>query len=263
MTDRNYTCVASAMQSSKKKPVQVGDTFTTNQGCKIKVIYYNNADDITIEFDDEHRYQTKVTACNLRRGSVRNPYFKSVYGVGFIGVGKFKIKKDGVKTIEYRVWSGMLKRCYSHKCQEKRPTYKDCIVCNEWHNFQVFAEWYVNQTHYGKGYELEKDWLVNNNKIYSAETCVLAPSEINNILVGSKASKNEYPLGVSFCSRFKRFKAAVSLNNKSTHLGYFDTPEQASQAYQKAKKEYVKQKALEWQNRIDERLFNALMAKAS
>ena len=251
------------MQSSKKKPVQVGDTFTTNQGCKIKVIYYNNADDITIEFDDEHCYQTKVTACNLRRGNVRNPYFRSVYGVGFIGVGKFKIKKDGVKTIEYGVWSGMLERCYSHKRQEKRPTYKDCIVCDEWHNFQVFAEWYVNQTHYGKGYELEKDWLVNNNKIYSAETCVLAPSEINNILVGSKASKNEYPLGVSFCSRFKRFKAAVSLNNKSTHLGYFDTPEQASQAYQKAKKEYMEKVALEWKDRIDKRLFNALMAKAS
>ena len=262
MTDRNYTCVADSMQSSKKKPVQVGDKFTTNQGCVATVIEYNGAFDVVVTFDDG-LYRKTVAAAELRKGKVRNPFLPSMYGVGYTGAGEFSPTIDGKNTSEYSAWREMIKRCYSEKSQEIRPTYKGCTVCEEWHNFQNFAKWYTSQSHYGKGYELEKDWLVNNNKIYSAETCVLAPSEINNILVGSKASKNEYPLGVSFRSRFKRFTAAVSLNNKSTHLGYFDTPEQASQAYQKAKKEYMQKVALEWKDRIDKRLFDALMARAS
>ena len=52
MTDRNYTCVADSMQSSKKKPIQVGDKFTTNQGCVATVIEYNGAFDVVVTFDD-------------------------------------------------------------------------------------------------------------------------------------------------------------------------------------------------------------------
>ena len=53
------------------------------------------------------------------------------------------------------------------------------------------------------------------------------------------------------------------MNGILVNLGFFNNVQEASNAYQKAKKEYVRQKALEWQDRIDERLFDALMAKAA
>ena len=32
----------------------------------------------------------------------------------------------------YRVWHGMIQRCYSEKSLKKRNTYKDCYVCKSW-----------------------------------------------------------------------------------------------------------------------------------
>lgn len=43
-------------------------------------------------------------------------------------------------------------------------------------------------------------------------------------------------LGVSFFAKLQKFKAAISVNNKDTNLGYFDTPEEAHQAYLAAKR---------------------------
>lgn len=43
-----------------------------------------------------------------------------------------------------------------------------------------------------------------------------------------------YP-GVSYNKQTGRFTAKISVNNKRHHLGYFDTPEEAFEAYQKAK----------------------------
>ena len=89
MSDRNYTCVASAMQSSKKKHIQVGDTFTTNQGCLVKVVEYCSSAKVTVVFNDEYQHKITTTAQNISKGQIKNPYFKSVCGVGCIGVGDF------------------------------------------------------------------------------------------------------------------------------------------------------------------------------
>lgn len=37
--------------------------------------------------------------------------------------------------------------------------------------------------------------------------------------------------GVSYCKQMKKYKAGYKLNKKIYHIGYFDTPEQASAAY--------------------------------
>lgn len=263
MTDRNYTCVASAMQTSKKQPIKVGDIFITNQGCKIKVIEYKTYDKVIAEFLDSKKHRVTTTVKNLKSGGIKNPYHPCVLGVGFIGVGNFVSKTNNKHTPEYAAWRSMMQRCYSDKFHEKQPTYKNCAVCDEWHNFQVFAEWYTNHEFYGLGYQLDKDLLIDGNKVYSPDTCMLVPKDINVLFTDRAAVRGDYPIGVVFHIRNKTYLASLEVNGKRKHLGTFRNVNDASNAYQKAKKEYVKQKALEWQDRIDERLFNALMAKAS
>ena len=260
MTDRNYTCVADAVQPSKKKPIQVGDKFTTNQGCVATVIEYNGAFDVVVTFDDG-LYRKTVAAAELRKGKVRNPFLPSVYGVGYTGAGEFSPTIDGKNTSEYSAWREMIKRCYSEKSQEIRPTYKGCTVCEEWHNFQNFAKWYTSQSHYGKGYQVDKDFLIDGNKLYSPTACVLAPPQINSLLTGSPVDRTKYPVGVCWHEDAQKYAAQININGQLRYLGVFDTVEIASDIYQKAKKQYIKEIALEWKDKIDEKLFDALVRR--
>lgn len=82
----------------------------------------------------------------------------------------------------------MLRRCYDKQFQERQPTYKGCIVCEEWYNFQNFAKWF-DENYYeieGEKIALDKDLLKLNNKIYSPSTCCFLPQRINVSLVSSK-----------------------------------------------------------------------------
>ena len=246
-----------------KPTIKVGDIFITNENYQVKVIDYKNFDNVTVEFQDENKHVAIVNAANLKKGRVKNPYRKTICGVGFYGVGDYKAFNGIGSTAEYDAWRSMMKRCYDAKTLEQHPTYKGCTVCDEWHNFQNFAEWYTSQEYYSKGYQLDKDLLVNNNKVYSPLTCSLVPQQINKLFTDSGATRGQYPIGVYFEKDSGKFKAVISIDNKRISIGRFDTVEQASQAYQARKKAHIKYAALEWQNRIDERLFNALMAKAA
>lgn len=46
--------------------------------------------------------------------------------------------------------------------------------------------------------------------------------------------------GYSFNKKLSKYKSCITINQKQLHLGYFDTPEQARQAYLNAKKIYHK-----------------------
>jgi len=51
-------------------------------------------------------------------------------------------------------------------------------------------------------------------------------------------SQNRYVIGITKPKQTKKWSAAITVNYKRKHLGYFDTPEQAHQAYLAAKKIY-------------------------
>lgn len=104
--------------------------------------------------------------------------------------------------------------------------------------------------------------MVIGNKIYSPDTCVLAPVQINNLILDSGAIRGDYPIGVCFHKATRKFTATLKDGKKRKSLGYFDSSERAAIAYQKAKKQRIREVALEWKDRIDERLFNALMQRA-
>jgi len=185
----------------------------------------------------------------------------TVHGVGYVGIGDFKPSKNGVDTKEYSVWKGMLKRCYSEKFIQKNPTYKGCTVCEEWHNFQSFAEWFVSQKNHNCNYHLDKDILCDGNKIYSPERCVLAPIQINSLLVDSRASRGVYPIGVGYSKSKERYQAYITIDGKQKHLGYYGDLDSASKAYRSAKHANIKRVALKWKGSIDKSLFDALIKR--
>ena len=138
----------------------------------------------------------------------------------------------------------MLKRCYYKKYLESRQTYKGCSVCEGWLLFSTFKKWMEQQDWEDRA--LDKDFLIGGNKIYSPDTCVFIPLEINNFITTRAAKRGEYPLGVYYRKKNKdmvneRSKPYMSRvgnqGGKADYLGVFETPEEAHQAYLKVKLE--------------------------
>ncbi len=111
-----------------------------------------------------------------------------------------------------------------------------------------------------KGFDLDKDLLIKGNKVYSEDTCVFLPVEINSLLTKSIASRGEHLIGVSWHKKGKSFVAQINKNKgKQEKLGYFKTELEAFNAYKQAKESFVKEQANKWKSQIDERAYNALM----
>lgn len=142
----------------------------------------------------------------------------------------------------YVKWVDMLKRCYSPEFSYKNPSYIGCYVCDDWGYFSRFKEWMKNQDWQGK--HLDKDLLIQGGKLYSPLTCLFVNQEINKLLNKREASRGAYPQGVTFAKTRKKYKAKVNYNGKTVSIGYYDTPELASEAYKAAKYKIIKQVAL-------------------
>lgn len=183
----------------------------------------------------------------------------SFYGIGRNSKRKYAATVNNKATTAYNIWHSMFKRCYCPKFQEKYPTYIGCSVDERFHDFQDFADCYYKHPYSKLGYQLDKDLLIPNNKTYSPETCCLVPSELNNILLDRAASRGKFPQGVSFSKVQMMFASKLRINGKTKNLGFFNCPKNAYQAYKAAKERHVKNKALEWANRIEWSVFVALM----
>ena len=183
---------------------------------------------------------------------------KLIYGVGTNSGGKYKT--NGKMTNAYKAWQNMLRRAYCPKLHAVSPTYVSCSVADEWLDYQDFAEWFEAHEYSDCGYQLDKDLLVISNKVYGPETCCFVPQELNSLFLDRGAARGDLPQGVSWYKQKGKYRAMVGVDDKKQeHLGYFDTPQEAHQAYKKAKEAHVKRKALKWQDRIADDVFEALM----
>lgn len=154
----------------------------------------------------------------------------------------------------YQTWSNMIERCYSYKYQVRYPTYIGCTVCEEWLTFSNFKAWMMLQDFEGKC--LDKDILVQDNKIYSPDTCIFVTKAINVLFTKRDAARGQYKLGVYFSKRDGKFMAQCNVNGKKKFLGYYLAEEEAYQAYKVFKTEYIRTIALE---QTDERLKQAML----
>lgn len=238
----------------------LGKEFTTNGYGRCVVIDYRSAHEVTVMFYDPV-YITKCEYGNLIKGSVKNHIYPSYYGKGYMGVGKYSSKDRKI----YDLWAKMLERCYNEKVRDRQPTYSVVTVCDEWLDFQNFAEWCEAQEFFnakddkGRPYQLDKDILVRGNKVYSPETCCFVPKDINLLLLTSKKARGDYPLGVTYHKRDGVFQANLGINGKQKYLGAFKTSEEAFLTYKKAKESYVKDVANMWKDKVDIKVYQALL----
>lgn len=119
----------------------------------------------------------------------------------------------------WRTWLYMLKRVTTNK------SYKDVSICDEWLTFSNFQKWY--QKHYVKGWQLDKD--LKGHKLYSPETCVYLPAEINQCLQRHKGVKMENDKWIAEYSRGGRLE----------RIGEYDTETEAKEAYLEEKRSYL------------------------
>ena len=248
-------------RSVRKRDELLGREFISNNYGGGVVIGYKNSLSVLFEFYDPP-YVAEFSLSSLKTGCFKNPLFRSVHGVGCLGVGKYSPKVD--KKL-YKLWVGMLERACCVKFKEEYPTYKDVTVCEEWLDFQNFAAWCEAQEHFfykdtrGRCYQLDKDILVKGNKQYSAETCCFVPKDINLLLLRNDGKRGTLPIGVVYSRCIKRFISQGKCCGKSKHIGTFKTPEEAFLAYKEAKEIYVKTVAEEYKSVMSGVVYKALL----
>lgn len=229
---------------------RVGEKYLTNEGYWIEIVQCFSIKNCTIKFLYNDILLHGVSHACIERGNVKNPYHLSVYGVGYLGIGKYSPKSH---PLVYKRWSGMFRRCYSANNMARNPTYKNCSVSKEWHNFQNFAEWYENnwKSHMDSSWHLDKDILQENNKIYSPETCCFVPHEINMAFTGNnKRGVYKY---------YKRYVSYIGIKGKFVFLGSYKTYNEAWVVFKERKEIYIRDLAYEWKNKLDYKIYNRMI----
>ena len=234
---------------------RLGEIRYNKFGTPMKIVGYRNSMDIDIEFQDKFRYvKEHQSYVNFKNGGVKNPYDITVYGVGYIGAGKYKpmLNKDVIEQ-RYNDWRNMLGRCYSED-EREYEVYHCCEVDERWFNYQNFSEWFEeNKYECDERLQVDKDILFPNCKIYSPETCLLVPHRINALFMNKKNNRG-LPNGIRR-TKSGKYSAKYNLEN----LGTYDTLEEAYAIYTIKKKENILRYAEEYKNIISEKVYNALV----
>ena len=150
--------------------MNIGDVFSTNQCGECEVIDYKGCFNVLVRFLDTGT-ECVTSSDQLRKGTVKDRMLPSLCGIGFLG-GKVPYTES-----IYGTWASMIRRCYEPNSWIDHPTYKDCYVCKEWHNFSNYHKWYVKN--YIEGFEIDKDKKIKGNRVYSPETCLFLSTKEN------------------------------------------------------------------------------------
>lgn len=236
---------------------RIGEKWYNKYGSELIIIDYRNTSEVDIIFTETKYIKTHCKMREIKEGTVISPYDKTVYNIGYIGEGKYS--KENNELI-YRKWRAMLERCYSKKLHDKYPTYIGCSVCEEWKCFQNFAKWY-EENYYEvpntKWMDLDKDILIKRNKIYSPETCIFVPHEINVIFTKADQNRGDLPIGVYWDNYHKKFVMNFSLKGKNIKRK-FKTSIEAFLCYKTEKEKYIKEVADEFKPYIPQKLYEAM-----
>lgn len=236
-----------------------------NFGSEMVIVEYRTNKDIDVYFPEYDCTVKNREYKHFKNGKIKCPYERTLYEIGYIGEGKYKTTENGKNTRIYKTWKNMLRRCYSEKEHKRSPTYIDCTVCEEWHNFQNFAEWYENNYYEieGERMELDKDILVKHNKIYSPETCVFVTEKINTLFTKRQNDRGESAIG-TFRLENEKYRVYCNLINPKTgeskqeYLRICETQEKAFEVYKYYKEKNIKQIADYYKEQIPINLYNAL-----
>lgn len=177
--------------------------------------------------------------------------------VGAHSAGLKVTGSDGSQLASYKCWANLLRRCFSVKVQEKQPAYIPCGIDEEWLNYANFKRFY--DANYRDGYHIDKDLLVDGNKVYGPDTCVFIPKALNLALTSQRPSDKGLPTGV-MANRGK-YQVQLGICGDRVCLGSYVTVSEASKVYKASKEYYINAlaKAYYEVDAITEQTYNALL----
>lgn len=246
-----------------KKDKYIGEVYENKYGTKFQVIDYFHNTKVTVKDLTHNCIIENLKIGNLKKGEVKSPYDRTIFGVGYLGIGEYYKTKNDICKKAYIEWNSMMTRCYSEKFHKIEVTYINCEVCKEWHDFQNFAKWF-EENYYeidGEIMTLDKDILTKGNKIYSPKNCVICPQRLNTIILNRQNDRGKLPIGVCYHKSSGKYSARCSVGStERIWIGTYNSPEEAFIYYKKFKENYIKEVANNYKNKIPEKLYQALIS---
>lgn len=132
------------------------------------------------------------------------------------------------KTHIFTVYNNMKQRCYNPK-HPKYNIYGDrgITVCEEWNNsLEEFVKW-SELNGYSEDLTLDR---IDNDKDYTPDNCRWTTYSMQAINQGIRKDNTSGYKGVTKDSH--GWRADIQIDKERYFLGYFDTPEEASEAYE-------------------------------
>ena len=100
----------------------------------------------------------------------------------------------------------------------------------------MFAEWAEKQVGWAtENYELDKDILVKDNKVYCRETVVFVPESLNTFFTNRMASRGRYPQGIHERKDRGVLASYVGYRGGREFVGHFTNVADAMVAFARAK----------------------------
>lgn len=249
--------------AKRERKYEKGNTYTNIHGSTIRLIEKYGKRWTVEEVTTGHTFD--ISPAVLPRRTFKTPACRTVYGIGYLGSGEFICRNnEGVMAPVYCVWSNMIKRCYTKYGSEKEhnPLYENTKVCDEWHNYQVFAEWYTNSVKKfldkGEIPKIDKDLLSENFRgtLYSPETCVILPNVINCALI-QKRTTNTIHNGVHL-HKSGLYVAEVMSNYERVASAMFKEPEDAISFYITSKTKVISDLAEQYKDLLSDAAYKKL-----
>lgn len=177
---------------------KIGDIITRKDGCKVEIIdmfRINMKNGIRLKFKIKFLDTGFISECfgDIDGiNSIRDRLKPTVHRVGIIGYWENLPFEGKLRDCqEYRLWDGILERCYDRK-EGKELSYEEATIDPKWIYFENFYYDIKNVEGYNKWkqyklehpnekniYELDKDIKGQGSKVYCVENCTFIPKEIN------------------------------------------------------------------------------------
>lgn len=143
----------------------------------------------------------------------------------------------------YDDWKKLIERCFDPKLHQKRPTYKDCTICEGWKYLSNFIKWVDSQPNKDwQNCALDKDLLVYGNKHYGPDTCSYISRKLNTFILDQP--RGSCMVGVTYKPNISKEKPYQSRCNnpftgKCDYLGMFPTELEAHLVWKTKKHEHA------------------------
>jgi hypothetical protein len=136
-------------------------------------------------------------------------------------------------TRTYRIWQGLMQRCYNKSSVAYRRYGANGIIADtRWSNFESFLEDMGETPH---KHSIDR---IDGNKGYSKENCRWVTQKIQARNTSNPTTNTSGHKGISYRTDKNRWEAYIGVDNRRIRIGYFKTLNAAINARKEAEIKY-------------------------